>query len=45
MTKDKLNIAKKIKGSRNCKERDANYTVQCSKYKAAHIGHAGKKLL
>ena len=44
MTKDKLNIAKKIKGSRNCKERDANYTVQCSKYKAAHIGHAGKKL-
>lgn len=44
MIKDKLNIAKKIKGSRNCKERDANYTVQCSKYKAAHIGHAGKKL-
>ena len=44
MTKVKLNIAEKTKGSGNCKERDANYTARCSKYKVAYIGHAGKKL-
>ena len=44
MTKDKLNIAEKTKVSGNCKERDANYTARCSKYKVAYIGHAGKKL-
>ena len=44
MTNDKLNIAEKTKVSGNCKERDANYTARCSKYKVAYIGHAGKKL-
>ena len=45
ITKDKLNIMEKIKRTRNWKEREIIYAVQCSKYKVLYIGHIGEQLL
>ena len=43
ITNVKLNITKKIKGARNCKEREIICAVQCSKHKVLYIGHTGKQ--
>ena len=42
---DKLNITGKIKGTKNCKEREIINTAQCSKHKVLYIGHTGEQLL
>ena len=44
VTNDKLNITEKIKGTRNCKEREIIYTAQGSKHKVLYIGHKGEHL-
>ena len=45
ITNDKLNITGKIKGTKNCKEREIINTAQCSKHKVLYIGHTGEQLL
>ena len=44
ITNDILNIAEKIKGTGNCKEREIIYAAQCSKHKVLYIGHTGEQL-
>ena len=44
ITKDKLNITEKIKGTGNCKEKEIIYAAQCSKHKVLYIGHTEEQL-
>ena len=43
-THHKLNLTEKVKGTRNCKEREIIYAAQCSKLKVLYIGHTGEQL-
>ena len=45
ITNFKLNMKEKIKGTRNCKEREVIFAAQCFNDKVLYIGHSGEQLL